>query len=164
MKYYIEKDDKIILADEDLQRLQNTLLFKPDCKDLEVKTSDIDIVLYDGEYYFITDEEYKQKQKENIAKLHLTRGDVFRGLLQARGVTRAQLRQIINNLPEENQEQAITKEMALIDFDEALEFYRGNALIETVGEMLGITSEMMDKFFETKDYRELQKAIQVEEL
>lgn len=102
-----------------------------------------------------TEEEKEQQEKERIAQLHLTRGDVFRALLLARGVTRAQLRAIIEQLPEENQEQSVTKEMALIDFDEALEFYRGVNLIETVGELLGITSEQMTKFFETNDYREL---------
>ena len=56
---------------------------------------------------------------------------------------------------EETQEQAVTKEMALIDFDEVLEFYRGNALIDTVGAQSGITSEKTTKFFETNDYHEL---------
>lgn len=102
-----------------------------------------------------TEEEQEQKEAERIAKLHLTRGDVFRALLMAKGVTRAQLRAIIEQLPEENQEQSIIKEMALIDFDEALEFYRGVALIEIVGKQLGVTSEQMTKFFETNDYREL---------
>ena len=102
-----------------------------------------------------TKEEQQEQEAERIAKLHLTRGDVFRALLMAKGVTRAQLRALIEQLPEETQEQAITKEMALIDFDEALEFYRGNALIDTVGVQLGITPEMMTRFFETNDYREL---------
>ena len=103
----------------------------------------------------LTQEEIAQKEAERIAMLHLTRGDVFRGLLMAKGVTRNQIRQIIENLPEENQEQSITKEMALIDFDEALEFYRGVALIDQVGQLLGITSEQMTRFFETNDYHEL---------
>lgn len=47
------------------------------------------------------------------------------------------------------------KEYALIDFDEALEFYRGVALIDSVGEKLGITPEQMTKFFETGDWHEL---------
>ena len=133
---------------------------------LDMQRYNLDLIEETQEEYVLEDDQYvikdeaweereRQRQHERIAKLHLTRGDVFRGLLQARGVTRSQLRQIIENLPEENQEQTVTKEMALIDFDEALEFYRGNALIETVGEILGITSEMMDKFFETNDYHEL---------
>ena len=49
----------------------------------------------------------------------------------------------------------LQKEMALIDFDEALNFYRGNTLIDTLGATLGITSEQLDKFFETNDYKVL---------
>lgn len=110
-------------------------------------------------YRLIEDPNYEEKQaqkeRERIAKLHLTRGDVFRGLLQAKGVTRAQLKAVIEALPEETLEQSIAKEMALIDFEEALEFYRGVPLIETVGLQLGITSQQMTRFFETNDYREL---------
>ena len=109
-----------------------------------------------GEFYILTDEEYsviqQAKENERIAKLHLTRGDVFRGLLQAKQVTREQLRALILAMPD-----GIAKEMALIDFDEALEFYRGNALIDTVGAQLGITTKQMDRFFETNDYTELTR-------
>lgn len=96
-----------------------------------------------------TEEEQAQKEKERIAKLSLTRGDVFRGLLMAKGVTRAQLRTMIETNPQLTE---IEREMALIDFDEALNFYRGNALIDTVGFALGITGEQLDKFFEVNDY------------
>ena len=103
-----------------------------------------------------TEEEKQAKEQERIAMLKLTRGDVFRGLLQAKGITRAMLRATIEAMPEETQEQALIKEMALIDFDEALDFYRGNALIDTVGLQLGITKEQLDAFFETNDYTKLQ--------
>jgi hypothetical protein len=85
----------------------------------------------------------------------MTRGDVFRGLLLAKGVTRTELRAIIEAMPEETPEQRIAKEYALIDFDEALEFYRGVSLIDTVGAQLGITPHQMDRFFDTKDWHEL---------
>lgn len=99
-----------------------------------------------------TEEEQAQMEAERIAKLSLTRGDVFRGLLQARGVTRLMLREMIEG---NEQLTEIQKEMALIDFDEALNFYRGNALIDTVGLALGISAEQLDKFFETNDYTHL---------
>jgi hypothetical protein len=99
-----------------------------------------------------TEEEQKLKEAERIAMLSLTRGDVFRGLLMAKGVTRAQLRAMIET---NEQLTEVEREMALIDFDEALNFYRGNALIDTVGLALGITSEQLDKFFETNDYTTL---------
>lgn len=107
----------------------------------------------EAEEYVLNDEEYKerqaQKERERVAMLSLTRGDVFRGLLQAKGVTRAQIRAMIEN---NETLTMLQKEMALIDFDEALNFYRGNALIDTLGATLGITSEQLDKFFETNDY------------
>ena len=103
------------------------------------------------------EQEQAQKEAERIARLHLTRGDVFRGLLLAKGVTRAQIRALIEAMPDETQEQQVTKELALIDFDEALDFYRGVALIDTVGAQLGISSAQMTAFFETNDYHELIK-------
>lgn len=118
----------------------------------KVEETELEYVL-DGEEYVLKDkaweEKQAQKEKERIAMLSLTRGDVFRGLLMAKGVTRAQLRAMIetNELLSE-----VEREMALIDFDEALNFYRGNALIDTVGLALGITSEQLDKFFEYNDY------------
>lgn len=110
----------------------------------------------DGEEYVLKDEAWEekeaQKERERIAMLSLTRGDVFRGLLMAKQVTREQIRAMIEN----NETLSILeKEMALIDFDEALNFYRGNALIDTLGLTLGITSEQLDKFFETNDYTAL---------
>lgn len=99
-----------------------------------------------------TEEEQAQMEAERIAKLSLTRGDVFRGLLMARGVTRLMLREMLEG---NEQLTEIQKEMALIDFDEALNFYRGNALIDTVGLALGISAEQLDKFFETNDYTHL---------
>lgn len=98
-------------------------------------------------------EEQEREEKERVAMLSLTRGDVFRGLLQAKGVTRLQLRAMIETNPQLTE---VQKEMALIDFDEALNFYRGNALIDTVGLALGVTPYQLDKFFEYNDYTYLQ--------
>lgn len=106
-----------------------------------------------------SDEEYEQEQAEKeavrIANLHMTRGDIFRGLLLAKGVARADVRSLIEAMPEETPEQRVKKELALIDFDEALEYYRGVPLIDTVGKQLGITPEQMSNFFDTKDWHEL---------
>lgn len=101
------------------------------------------------------EEEQAEKEAIRIANLHMTRGDVFRGLLLAKGVTRADMRGLIEAMPETTPEQKIAKEYALIDFDEALEFYRGVTLIDTVGEQLGISPTQMNRFFDTKDWHEL---------
>jgi hypothetical protein len=109
-------------------------------------TNKWDIV--DGVFTDITNtEEYKvkqaQKERERIAKLSLTKREVFLGLYQAKGVT-----------PEQIKAQ-ITDPMALIEFDYANEYYRGNPLIDSVGATLGLTSEQLDQFFKTKDWNVL---------
>lgn len=98
------------------------------------------------------EEEQRQKEKEKIAMLKLTRGDVFRGLLQAKGITRLQIKEMINKMPANTTEESFKKEMALIDFDEALDFYRGNQLIDTLGLQLGITETQLNNFFKYNDY------------
>ena len=104
-------------------------------------------------------EEYEaeraQKEAERIAHLSLTRGDVLRGLLLAKGVTKEQISQMIEAMPTSSQEQIVVKELAKIDFEDALNFYRGVPLIDTIGLQLGITKEQLDEFFETNDYRYL---------
>ena len=97
--------------------------------------------------YTIT--EIAEQEAMSISMLSLTRGDVFRGLVQARGITRSQIKELIVNNPELSD---IERELALIDFEEALNFYRGNVLINTLGLALGITSEQLDCFFKTNDY------------
>ncbi len=112
-----------------------------------------------GDEVIDNSEEYQkeqaQKKAERIAMLKLTRGDVFRGLLLAKGITREQLRLQLESMPATTQEDIVKRELALIDFDEALDFYRGNSLIDTVGLALGLTTEQLDKFFDTKDYHYL---------
>ena len=98
----------------------------------------------DGEEYVLKDEAWEEKQaqkeRERIAKLKLTKREVFLGLYQAKQVT-----------PEMIKAQ-LTDPMALIEFEYANDYFRGNPLIDIVGGALGITPEQLDKFFETNDY------------
>ena len=104
----------------------------------------------DGEEYVLKDEAWEEKQaqkeRERIAKLSLTKREVFLGLYQAKGVT-----------PEMIKAQ-ITDPMALIEFEYANDYYRFNPLIDVVGATLGITPEQLDKFFETNEYTYLLPA------
>ena len=112
--------------------------------------------VYDEELeeFVLDDEAWKEKQarkeRERIAKLKLTKREVFLGLFQAKGVT-----------PEMIKAQ-ITDPMALIEFEYANDYFRGNPLIDIVGGAMGITPEQLDKFFETNDYTYLLPAEQVE--
>lgn len=100
-------------------------------------------------------EEYEieqiQKERERLDKLSMTRGDVFEALILAKGIGKAQIRAML----EQAELDEITKMLYLNRFDEALEFYRGYPIFNLLGEQLGITPEMLDDFFETKDYHKL---------
>lgn len=105
----------------------------------------------------ITDtEEYKAKKEaerqEYIGNLSMTRGDAFEALILARGITKAQIRTMI----EQAELDEITKALYLNRFDEALEFYRKFPLFNLLGQALGVTSEQLDNFFLTKNYEFLK--------
>jgi hypothetical protein len=87
-----------------------------------------------------TEEEIALQEKERIAKLKLTKREVFLGLYQAKGVTPDMIKA------------QITDPKALIEFEYANDYFRGNPLIDIVGATLGVTPEQLDKFFETNDY------------
>ena len=84
---------------------------------------------------------------------------MFEALILARGITKAQIRTMI----EQAELDEITKALYLNRFDEALEFYRKFPLFDLLGQALGVTSEQLDNFFITKDYRFLAKIEETEE-
>ena len=87
-----------------------------------------------------TEEEKQAQERERIARLSMTKREMFLGLYQAKQITPDMLKA------------QITDQQALIEFEYANDYYRGNVLIDQVGAQLGITPEQLDKFFETKDY------------
>lgn len=54
-KYYISKDNRIVLFDEDLQRLVNTLRFMPQYAGLEIFETDKEIIQRNGAFAFKED-------------------------------------------------------------------------------------------------------------
>ena len=152
--FYIENDNKILLFDDDKQRLQNTIAFTtPQFQGLEIKEVEEGYVIYNLELMTVEEmkEKQAQKERERLDKLSMTRGDVFEALILAKGLGKAQIRVMI----EQAELDTVTKALYLNRFDEALEFYRGYPIFDMLGEALGITGDMLDKFFETKDYHYL---------
>ena len=87
-----------------------------------------------------TEEEKQAQERERIAKLSMTKREMFLGLYQAKQITPDMLKA------------QITDPQALIEFEYANDYYRGNPLINVIGGQLGFTTGQLDKFFETKDY------------
>ena len=100
-----------------------------------------------------TDEEKEREERERLNNLSMTRGDVFEALILARGLTKPQIRAMI----EQAELDTVTKALYLNRFDEALEFYRGYPIFDMLGEALDITPSMLDRFFDEKDYHYLTK-------
>ena len=85
-----------------------------------------------------TEDEIAQQEKERISKLSLTKREVFLALYQASGIT-----------PDMIKEQ-IKEPQALIEFEYANEYFRGNHLIDLIGNSLGFSSKDLDYLFEFK--------------
>lgn len=98
-----------------------------------------------------TEEEIKEQERERLNLLSMTKREMFLGLYQAKQIAPDILKA------------QITDPKALIEFEYANDYYRGNQLIDVIGGQLGFTSEQLDKFFETKDYTYLIPSEQVSE-
>ena len=92
-----------------------------------------------------TEIEKQEQERQRINLLSMTKREMFLGLYQAKGITPDMLKA------------QITDPTALIEFEYANDYFRGNPLIDLIGGQLGFTTEQLDKFFETKDGKELFK-------
>ena len=95
--------------------------------------------IVDGEVVDNTEEYEAEKVKqeaERIAKLSLTKREVFLAIYQDKGITPEQIRA------------QITDPAALIEFDYAEKYYRGNPLIDVLGQSLGYSKEDLDNLFD----------------
>lgn len=95
-----------------------------------------------------TEEEIQQKEQERLAMLNMTGADVERAIYKVKGIDFDDILAMVKANP------AIDEKALKIEF-KANNFFRGNPYIEQIGALLGFTSEMLDKFFDTKDYHYL---------
>ena len=94
------------------------------------------------------EQEEQEKERQRLNLLSLTKREVFLALYRAKGITPDMVRG------------SITDEEALIEFDYAERFYRGNPLIDSIGIMLGYSVEDLDYLF---THKELPKSVNSEE-
>ena len=156
--FYIEDNNKILLFDEDKQKLKDTIAFMPQYEGLEIKEVEEGYVIYDFEFMTIEEKEEKQAQKERerLNMLFLTGADVERGIYQAKGMDFDDIMAfVMANPPQGLDVKALKIEL------KANHFYRGNPYVNAVGALLGFTEEQLDKFFETNDYHALMKLEEV---
>jgi hypothetical protein len=112
-----------------------------------------DEYVLDGDCYVLKDEAWEEKQKakeaERIAQLNMTRGDFIEGLILALGKDENDVIALIETLPITD----VEKKVYINRVKNALDFYRGYPVIDVLCGYLGLTTEQMTQFFETKDWK-----------
>lgn len=163
--FIARNENLIILAKDTREELEQALQFMVYTS---IEETDIDYQLYGGEY--LTPEEVEVRERERLDALSMTRSDFFDGFILAFGLGQTELRVIVENILNQINITDIEIKVALNNFDNALNFYRKHTLFILLNNVeipinetmtLVFTSDIWDKFFDTKDYKELQKAIKV---
>ena len=180
--FYILENEKIVLFNEDKQKLENTLLFMPQYQGLEILEADKNIVEFDGIFYFEDDEEYislvDQKERGRILELSMTKSDFFDGTIKAFGADQDDLLPAIQDILNEMPLSDTDKKVALNNYKNAKDFYRKHALFAILSDReiiltpevtINISSQQWDKFFDETNkknpeaYKELLPTPVVEE-
>lgn len=82
-----------------------------------------------------------EKERKRIMNLNLTKADVLLALYEDKGLTPDDIKAMIkDNIP------------ALIKFDYASSYYRGDEVVNTLGLALGYTADEIDYLFEHKAF------------
>ena len=165
MIYYIYKNNMVYGSTEN-EELVDDIAISLGVEDYEVGTTAYGDYSPNNNKYILEngviilnpnyEAELEAKEKARIAEIALTRADVFEALILARGLTKQMLRAYIENDETLND---IEKALYLNRFDDALEFYRKHPAIDFISEKLGISTDDMDKFFDTKDYNYLKPVV-----
>lgn len=82
------------------------------------------------------EKEAEKSRKEALLQSSLTKREVFLALYKGKGITPEQIRAQVDN------------EEALIEFDYAERYYRGNPLINSIGIALGYSCDDLDYLFQ----------------
>lgn len=144
-------DFNSLYLDEDITRIETSEEI------YQAYIEDKDKVVYkDGEVILNPDweEEQRQKERQRLDALTLTPADVERALYKAKGMDFEDLKALIAEQIPTVDTKALSIEFRAKDFFRGAT-YGGMRLFDVVGQLLNITSEQLDKFFETKDYHYL---------
>ena len=101
-------------------------------------------------------EQEAQKEAERIASLNLTKADFWIALLDG-GITKAMVKEKIELIPDET-----LKAKTLIRLDEADHFWRGDAAMDIIGAMFGLTPDDLTYLFENKELPEKEEPVEEE--
>ena len=141
--YYIQQDEKILLFDENKQKLQNTIAIMPQYQGLEIKEVEEGCVIYDFE--LMTVEEMAaietQKEQERLNHLTCTALDIAT-FIKTLGLTDAEVLQFLNANPSLQLQLTLCKDV----YCGVVRQLRPLKITET----LTLTDDMVVQFFKKK--------------
>ncbi len=145
--FYIEKDNKIVLFNENKQELIKAVCLMPWYQGLEIKETDRPIV----DFEFADTKEFEEKkqkeERERLDTLSLTAADVERAIYKAKGIDFEDILELVSQNPPVGLDiKALKIEL------KANNFYRGNPYITQIGAILGFSEAQLDEFFETNNF------------
>ena len=157
--YYITENRKIVLYDEDLERLQTTIeLFMPQYKGLVIKETDRPI----DNFEFADTETYRKKKeaerRDYLDGLTVESSDFERALYKSHKMDFDDLKQLISEerptwdmkrINIELKASQLKRNLEIEDTSEEGKFIR---FFDGVGELLGYTYYDIDSFFLTKEF------------
>lgn len=151
--FIAKNGDLIVLAKDTREELEKALKF---IEYTDIIETDVNYQLYNGQY--LTSGEIEIKERERFDALTLTPADVERALYKAKTMDFEDLKALIaEQLPQ------VDMKALAIEF-RAKDFYRGAQagsirLFDTIGALLGYSTDDMDYLFE---YKELPEKVQTE--
>lgn len=112
-----------------------------------IKENPDNFKIQNGKIVQKTEDEYEQeqaeKERQRLNLLNLTKADVLLALYADKGITPEDIKTMLkDNVP------------ALIKFDYASSYYRGDEVVNALGLALGYSTEEMDYLFENKKFPE----------
>ena len=145
--FIAKNNDLIILAKDTREELEQALLFMQYTSIEETETT---YELYEGKY--LTPEEIAERERERLNQLNLTKADFWIALLD-RDITKDMVKEKIQLIPDEK-----LRAKTLIRLDEADHFWRGDASMDIIGGMFGITPADLDYLFENKELPPIEES------
>lgn len=142
-KYYI------YIENNKIKGSGQALIMNEEINNLEVSQDEFNLYTQNLDKYIYNDgeiienpnyeQEQAQKERQRLDMLNLTKADVLLALYQDKGITPDDIKTMLkDNTP------------ALIKFDYASSYYRGDEVVNALGLALGYAADEMDYLFENK--------------
>lgn len=135
--FYIEQDNKIVLFNDDRQKLENTLIFMPQYVGLEIQETEEGYTVYNYQLVTLEEAEEIKKQEEHarIMELKMTPLDFLKAIIKL-GISYDTIKQLMEANPEVDMEMRYCQNV-----------YRKHPMLEQFATQFGVTSEQLDNIF-----------------